>query len=120
MKSSQTKDPCVYIMASKRNGTLYIGVTSALEDRVYIHKRDLLEGFTKKYGVHRLIYYEYVFDMSEAIKRETRLKKWKRAWKVRLIQEMNPEWNDLFDLQTGIVLPGPADLDRSRPNRELP
>jgi putative endonuclease len=87
----------VYIMASKRNGTLYTGVTSNLVKRVYEHKNDLVEGFTKKYGVHRLVYYEQHRDVRSAIQREKRLKAWKRQWKLELIEEMNPEWNDLYD-----------------------
>ena len=108
------KQPCVYILASKRDGVLYIGVTSQLADRVSIHKQDLVEGFTKKYSVHRLVYYELHEAMEDAFKRETRLKKWQRAWKVRLIQEMNPEWIDLFDEVTGSILDGPVDVQRSR------
>ena len=88
----------VYILASKRNGTLYVGVTSNLVKRVYEHKNDLIEGFTEKYGVHRLVYYEQSEDVKSAIEREKRLKAWKRQWKLRLIEEMNPEWNDLYDL----------------------
>jgi len=102
-------------MASKRDGVLYIGVTSALCDRVSIHKQDLLDGFTKKYGVHTLVYYEMLETMDQAITRETRMKKWKRAWKVRLIEQMNPEWCDLFDEATGEILIGPADEDRFNP-----
>ena len=87
----------VYILASRRNGTLYIGVTNNLIKRIYEHKNDLVEGFTKKYGVHRLVYYEQSEDVRSAIEREKRLKAWKRRWKLRLIEEMNPEWNDLYD-----------------------
>ena len=87
----------VYMMASRRNGTLYIGVTNNLIKRVYEHKNDLVEGFTKKYGVHRLVYYEQSQDVNSAIEQEKRLKAWKRQWKLRLIEEMNPEWNDLYD-----------------------
>jgi putative endonuclease len=90
------KQPAVYILASKRNGTLYIGVTSDLVKRVWQHRNDLIEGFTKKYGVHRLVYYETHTDMTEAIRREKRLKKWNRAWKIELIQKKNPEWIDLW------------------------
>ena len=106
------KQPCVYILASKRDGVLYIGVTSNVFDRVAIHKQDLVEGFTRKYGVHMLVYYEMHETMPDVILRETRLKKWHRAWKVRLIQEMNPEWIDLFDEKAGAILDGPADLAR--------
>ena len=99
-------------MASAPNGILYIGVTSCLPDRVSIHKQDLMDGFTKKYGVHRLVYYEMHETMEQAIRRETQLKKWKRAWKVRLIHEMNPEWSDLFDERSGLISDGPADKAR--------
>ena len=91
-----TKQPAVYILASKRNGTLYIGVTSDLVKRVWQHKNDVVEGFTKKYGVHTLVYYELHADMTEAIVREKRLKKWNRAWKIELIEKENPQWRDLW------------------------
>ena len=90
------KQPAVYILASKRNGTLYIGVTSDLVKRVWHHKEDIVEGFTKKYGVHTLVYYELHTDMVEAIGREKRLKKWNRAWKIELIEKENPQWHDLW------------------------
>ena len=90
------KQPAVYILASKRNGTLYIGVTSDLVKRVWQHKEDMVEGFTKKYGVHTLVYYELHADMVEAIGREKQLKKWNRAWKVELIEKENPHWRDLW------------------------
>ena len=106
------KHPCVYMLASSRNGTLYIGVTSDVVHRVSIHKQDLLEGFTKRYGVHRLVYYETHETMELAISREKRLKKWTRAWKIRLIASMNPEWEDLFDDFWSVVKRGPADLAR--------
>ena len=80
-----SKQPAVYILASKRNGTLYIGVTSDLIKRVWQHRNDAAEGFTKKSGVHSLVYYELHTDMAEAIQREKRLKKWNRAWKIGLI-----------------------------------
>jgi putative endonuclease len=86
----------VYILASKRNGTLYIGVTSDLVKRVYEHKNDLVSGFTKKYHVHNLVYYETTEDIDSAIKREKQLKKWKRKWKIELIERENPEWKDLY------------------------
>jgi putative endonuclease len=89
------KHPCVYILASKRNGTLYIGVTSNLAQRMWEHREALLEGFTKRYGVHMLVYYEVLSDMEAAIVREKQLKKWNRAWKLRLIEESNPTWRDL-------------------------
>lgn len=90
------KQPAVYIMASKSYGTLYTGVTSDLVERVWQHKSDAIDGFTKKHGVHTLVYYEWHEDMDSAIIREKRLKKWNRAWKVRLIEEVNPEWADLY------------------------
>ena len=91
-----TKQPAVYILASKRNGTLYIGVTSDLVKRVWQHKNDVAEGFTKKYCVHTLVYYEMHADMTEAIRREKQLKKWNRAWKIELIEKENPHWRDLW------------------------
>jgi len=90
------KQPAVYILASKRNGTLYTGVTSDLIKRVWEHKNNLADGFTKKYDVHMLVYYELHGDMSEAITREKRIKKWNRAWKLRLIEQNNPQWRDLY------------------------
>ena len=93
---SDVKLPCVYILASKRNGTLYIGVTSDLVKRGWEHRNSVVEGFTKKYGVHSLVYYEMHDGMISAITREKQLKKWQRAWKLRLIEERNPEWRDLW------------------------
>lgn len=90
------KQPAVYILASKRNGTLYTGVTSDLIQRVWQHKNNVIKGFTEKYGVHTLVYFELHDDMESAIVREKRLKKWNRAWKLRLIEEQNPEWTDLY------------------------
>jgi putative endonuclease len=87
---------CVYILASKIGGTLYVGVTSDLVRRIYQHKSDVVAGFTKQYGVHRLVYFEIHDDVREAIRREKRLKKWNRAWKVKLIEEGNPNWDDLY------------------------
>lgn len=87
----------VYLMASQRNGTLYVGVTSDLVRRVWEHKNDLQEGFTKRYGVHRLVYYEAYDDIRDAIVREKRIKKWNRAWKIELIEDVNPTWRDLYD-----------------------
>ena len=91
------RQPAVYILASRQNGTLYIGVTSDLVKRVWEHKNNSIEGFTKKYGVHLLVYYEVCEDMVAAISREKQLKKWNRAWKVELIEEKNREWKDLWD-----------------------
>lgn len=88
--------PCVYILASKRNGTLYIGVTSDLVKRVWEHKSDLVEGFTKQYQVHQLVWYETSISMESVITREKQLKEWKRLWKVDLIEKANPYWNDLY------------------------
>lgn len=84
-------------MASKQNGTLYIGVTKNLVERVWQHKNEMTEGFSKKYAVHKLVYYELHRDMVAAITREKQLKKWNRAWKLELIEEKNPEWKDLWD-----------------------
>ena len=86
----------VYILASGLGGTLYIGVTNDLVRRVFEHRTDVVAGFTKRYGVHRLVYFEQFSDIENAIRREKRLKKWNRAWKVRLIEKMNPNWDDLF------------------------
>ena len=91
------KEPTVYILASKRNGTLYVGVTSDLIRRIWQHKSDEIEGFTKKYGVHTLVYFESHESMDDAILREKRLKKWNRDWKIRLIEESNPNWSDLYE-----------------------
>lgn len=93
-----TRQPAVYILASKRNGTLYIGVTSDLKKRVWEHKNDLVEGFTKRYGVHGLVYYELYEDIVSAIRREKQLKKWNRAWKQELIERQNPGWRDLWEV----------------------
>ncbi|MEK7170357.1 MAG: GIY-YIG nuclease family protein [Patescibacteria group bacterium] len=87
---------CVYILASQRNGTLYIGVTSNLPKRVYEHKNGEIEGFTKKYRVHILVYYECGERIGAAIAREKQLKKWNRKWKLNLIEKENPEWRDLY------------------------
>ncbi|HEX8979192.1 MAG TPA: GIY-YIG nuclease family protein [Parasulfuritortus sp.] len=91
------KQPCVYILASQRNGTLYIGITSDLVKRVWEHKGHFVDGFTKEYGVDRLVWYEAHETMESAILREKQLKKWNRAWKIRLIEEVNPDWKDLYE-----------------------
>ena len=96
------KSPAIYILASRRNGTLYIGVTSDLAQRVSLHKQDLIEGFTKKYRVHRLVYYEMHPTMDAAILREKQLKEWRRLWKFRLVEESNPAWLDRFGEISGI------------------
>jgi putative endonuclease len=89
------RHPAVYILASKRNGTLYIGVTSDLVKRIWEHKNNAVEGFTKRYGLHTLVWYELHESMQSAIEREKRLKEWKRVWKLELIEKENPDWQDL-------------------------
>ena len=91
-----SKQYYVYILASKRKGTLYIGVTSDLIKRVYEHKNNLIEGFTQKYDVHNLVYYEVTESVESAINREKQLKKWNRAWKIKLIEKTDPKWKDLY------------------------
>jgi len=88
--------PSIYILASKKNGTLYVGVTSDLIKRIWQHKNDLVEGFTKKYAVHDLVYYEVHETMESAIIRENNIKAWKRAWKIELIEKNNLIWRDLY------------------------
>ena len=90
------KQPAVYILASLRNGTLYTGVTSNLVQRVWQHREHLAGGFTDRYGVTKLVWYELHESMESAIVREKRIKKWNRAWKIQLIEEENPEWQDLW------------------------
>ena len=90
------KQPCVYLLASQRNGTLYAGVTSDLVQRVWQHKEGLAEGFTKKYGVKLLVWYEQHETMESAIAREKAIKEWQRTWKIELIEKANPDWNDLY------------------------
>ena len=92
-----TKDYFVYILASRRNGTLYIGVTNDLLKRVYQHKERLVPGFTRKYNVHMLVYYEKYSDIYSAMEREKRLKKWNRQWKINFIKSVNPAWKDLYN-----------------------
>jgi putative endonuclease len=94
------KFPCVYVLASRRNGTLYVGVTSDLIKRVWQHKNDLVGGFTKQYGVHMLVWYEPHETMESAIQREKNIKKWNRRWKLALIEKSNPNWKDLFNDST--------------------
>ncbi len=86
----------VYILASKRNGTLYIGVTNDLIQRIHEHKNNLIAGYTSKYNVHRLVYYEQFVNIEYAIQREKRLKKWNRKWKLALIEKESPNWIDLY------------------------
>ena len=90
------KQPCVYLLASKKHGTLYVGVTSDLMKRIWEHKHDLVDGFTKQYAVHDLVWFEMHEDMHAAITREKNIKAWKRAWKIELIEKTNPEWIDLY------------------------
>jgi len=90
------KTPCVYILASRRNGTLYVGLTSNLVKRVWEHKNNMIEGFTKRYRVHTLVWYELHTAMESAISREKAIKEWKRRWKLELIELGNPEWKDLY------------------------
>ena len=87
----------VYILTNKRNGTLYIGVTSSLHKRIWEHKEGAVDGFSKKYDLKTLVWYEAHDDIEEAIKREKAMKKWERKWKLREIEEMNPDWDDLYD-----------------------
>lgn len=87
--------PVVYLLASHRNGTLYVGVTSSLVRRLHQHREGAIEGFTKNHGVHRLVWFEQHATMEHAIMREKRIKKWNRAWKIALIEEANQDWRDL-------------------------
>jgi putative endonuclease len=91
------KQAYVYILANKKHGTLYLGVTSNLVKRVYQHKTNIVEGFTEKYNVKNLVYFETTPCIASAIQREKQLKKWNRAWKIRIIEEFNPEWKDLYN-----------------------
>lgn len=91
------KQPCVYILANKPRGTLYIGVTSDLPSRVWQHNNDSVVSFSEKYQVHTLVYYELHEAMLEAITREKQLKKWNREWKIKLIEGFNENWNDLYE-----------------------
>ncbi len=91
------KRPCVYILASGRNGTLYTGVTGDIARRAWTHRTDAIEGFSKRYSVHRLVFVEFHDTMTSAIAREKQIKKWRRAWKLELIERGNPQWRDLYD-----------------------
>ena len=91
------KQPAVYILSSRKNGTLYVGVTSDLIKRIWEHKNNLADGFTKRYGIHQLVWYEMHETMESAITREKKLKNWKRAWKLELIEQSNPDWKDLYE-----------------------
>jgi putative endonuclease len=90
------KEPCVYLLASKYHGTLYVGVTTDLIRRIWEHKNDLVDGFTKKYRVHDLVWFEQHATLDTAIPREKAIKEWKRAWKIELIEITNPTWRDLY------------------------
>jgi putative endonuclease len=90
------RDPCVYLLASHYQGTLYCGVTSDLVNRVWQHRNDMVAGFTRTYGVHQLVWYEQHATMDFAIAREKAIKEWKRAWKIRLVERANPHWRDLY------------------------
>lgn len=91
------KHPCVYILSNQRNGTLYIGVTSNLPKRIWEHKNKVVKGFTQKYGLDRLVWYELHESMLSAIQREKAIKFWKRNWKLKAIEMMNPDWRDLYE-----------------------
>lgn len=90
------KKPAVYILTSKRNGTLYTGVTSNLHKRIWEHQQGIVEGFTRRYRIHQLVYFELHEDMLAAITREKQIKKWNRAWKLKIIEQQNPNWEDLW------------------------
>ena len=90
------KHPAVYILTNNRNGTLYIGATNDLIRRIHEHKNELVDGFTKKYHLHKLVYYEVHESKDSALLRENQMKEWKRAWKINLIEKNNPYWNDLY------------------------
>ncbi len=90
------KNPCVYILANRENGTIYVGVTSNLAARVWQHKNDVVPGFTSRHRAHSLVWYEAHANMTAAIEREKAIKKWRRAWKIQLIEKMNPSWKDLY------------------------
>ncbi len=106
------KVPCIYILASKRDGVLCIGVTSDLWGRMAQHTQHLIEGFTARYDVTMLVYYEQFATMEEEIAREKALKRWRRAWKVKLIERINPEWRNLYDPESGDIVDAPADIER--------
>jgi putative endonuclease len=95
-RSPISKQSIVYILASKKNGTLYVEVTSNLAKRIWEHKNNMVDGFTKRYGIHLLVWYELHDSMESAIEREKRIKDWKRVWKLELIERNNPNWNDLY------------------------
>lgn len=103
------RQPCVYILASERYGTLYIGVTSNLVGQLWQHRNNVLQGFTARYNVHRLVHFELFGDMERAITREKQLKRWHRQWKINLVNAENPEWRDLA------VALGLPPLEQSKP-----
>jgi len=106
---NRERNPCVYILASAPRGTLYIGVTSALERRLWQHRHGATGGFTARYRVHRLVHFEMFGDMERAIRREKQLKAWHRDWKINLIQDRNPDWRDLSrDMGFGPLPEGPS------------
>jgi putative endonuclease len=107
----------VYILASKRNGTIYTGVTSDLIKRVYQHKNGLIDGFTKKYSVHDLVYFEATDDVQSALQREKQIKKWNRQWKIEMIEKKNNEWRDLYPELTGDKDGFPPYFDRLSTSR---
>ena len=107
-RESSVKEYFVYILASKRNGTLYVGMTNDLARRVLEHKQDAKPGFTKRYSVHSLVYYEVSEDVHEIIAREKAMKKWLRKWKLELIEKHNPDWSDLCE-EDGTILSLPRD-----------
>jgi putative endonuclease len=109
MREIEDKEPCVYLLASGPNGTLYTGVTSDLHQRMQSHAQKLIEGFSKKYSITQLVYYETHETMPQAIAREKLIKGWRRAWKLRLIEQMNPGWENLFDVTTSEIKAGPFD-----------
>ena len=90
------KEYSVYILASKRNGTLYVGVTNYIGRRIFEHKEKIIKGFTAKYKVDKLVYYEIYEDVRDVIAREKRIKEWKRSWKIKMIEKVNPNWDDLY------------------------
>ena len=114
------KHPCVYLLASNRNGTLYIGVTSNLIARVWQHREHVAEGFTAKYDVTRLVWYEQHETMESAILREKRLKKWRRAWKVELVESANPSWRDLWPDILGLEPTSSPRPELSSPRKHEP
>ncbi|MBX9742721.1 MAG: GIY-YIG nuclease family protein [Chthoniobacterales bacterium] len=100
------KRPAVYILASQRNGTLYTGVTANITRRIWQHREDISAGFTKKYQIDRLVYFEFHADFLTAIARESAIKRWRRLWKIRLLEQFNPTWEDLYDT----LIPGSVEM----------